>query len=108
MNTTRLLAYVTATSERLGALASLTQSYVAERTETARRRFPPNTWQAAWDAGQRWTAEDAFAAAAQALEARGQRRKRLPQVLPVRAVSECDSVAVAIRWPMALHRTPPF
>ena len=71
MNTTRLLAYVTATSERLGELASLTQCYVAERTETTRRRLPPNTWQAAWDAGQRWTAEDAFAAAAQALEDRG-------------------------------------
>jgi tetratricopeptide (TPR) repeat protein len=71
LNTTRLLAYVTATSERLGELASLTQCYVAERTETARRRLPPNTWQAAWDAGQRWTAEDAFAAAARALEDRG-------------------------------------
>ena len=69
-NATRLLAYVTAASERLGELAPITQRYVAERTETSRRRLPPNTWQAAWDAGQRWTAEDALAAAAQALENR--------------------------------------
>ena len=71
VNATRLLAYVTAASERLGALAPVMHRYVAERTETSRRRLPPNTWQAAWDAGQRWTAEDAFAAAAQALEDRG-------------------------------------
>ena len=48
VNATRLLAYVTAASERLGELAPVTQRYVAERTETSRRRLPPNAWQAAW------------------------------------------------------------
>ena len=71
VNATRLLAYVTAASERLGVLAPVTQRYVAERMAASRLRLASGAWQAAWDAGRRWTAEDALAAAGQALEDRG-------------------------------------
>ena len=67
---TRLLAYVSATSERLGELSPITKRYIAERTETSRRRLSSGIWQAAWDTSQRWTAEDALAAAGLALEDR--------------------------------------
>jgi tetratricopeptide (TPR) repeat protein len=70
VNAARLLAYVTATSERLGQLSPITQHLIAERVERSRRFLPSSAWQAAWDAGSRLTAAEAYMSAGQALEDR--------------------------------------
>jgi predicted ATPase/transcriptional regulator with XRE-family HTH domain len=63
-----LLAYVSVSSERLGdPLSPMTQRALASRIETVRDRLSPLQWRAAWDAGERMTAEEAVALAARTL-----------------------------------------
>jgi tetratricopeptide (TPR) repeat protein len=63
-----LLAYVSVSSERLGdPLSPMTQRALASRIETVRDRLSPVQWRAAWDAGERMTAEEAVALAARTL-----------------------------------------
>jgi ATP/maltotriose-dependent transcriptional regulator MalT len=63
-----LLAYVSASSERLGdPLSPMTQRALASRIVTAQGRLSPVEWQAAWEAGQRMTAEEAVALAGETL-----------------------------------------